>query len=38
LCAEEAGSGHYMPGQTASFIDVLPGPRGVSLCECFHVL
>lgn len=24
LFAEEGGSGHYMPGQTASFIDVLP--------------
>lgn len=23
--AEEGGSGHYMPGSTASFIDVLPG-------------
>jgi hypothetical protein len=25
LRAEEGGSGHYMPGGTASFIDVLPG-------------
>lgn len=25
LHAEEAGSGHYMPGGSASFIDALPG-------------
>jgi hypothetical protein len=23
-CAEEAGSGHYLPGATSSFIDMLP--------------
>jgi hypothetical protein len=28
-CAEEAGSGHYLPGTTASFIDMLPD-RGTS--------
>jgi hypothetical protein len=25
--AEEAGSGHYLPGTTASFIDMLPDRR-----------
>lgn len=28
LRAEEAGSGHYLPGATASFIDVPPGKEG----------
>jgi len=28
-CAEEAGSGHYLPGATSSFIDMLPD-RGTS--------
>src|SRR6202165_4682895 len=28
-CAEEAGSGHYQPGATSSFIDMLPD-RGTS--------
>jgi len=28
-CAEEGGSGHYQPGTTASFIDMLPD-RGTS--------
>jgi hypothetical protein len=28
-CAEEAGSGHYLPGTSASFIDMLPD-RGTS--------
>jgi hypothetical protein len=29
--AEEAASGHYMPGATASFIDALPGKPGLAL-------
>jgi hypothetical protein len=28
-CAEEGGSGHYQPGATSSFIDMLPD-RGTS--------
>jgi len=28
-CAEEGGSGHYLPGATSSFIDMLPD-RGTS--------
>jgi hypothetical protein len=28
--AEEGGSGHYMPGMTASFIDALPGKPGLA--------
>jgi hypothetical protein len=28
-CAEEAGTGHYLPGATSSFIDMLPD-RGTS--------
>lgn len=31
--AEEAGSGHYMPGATASFIDALPGRPGPALLD-----
>ncbi|MCB1125262.1 MAG: transporter [Verrucomicrobiae bacterium] len=30
LRAEEGGSGHYMPGATASFIDALPGRTSVA--------
>ncbi len=29
LRAEEGGSGHYLPGTTASFIDVLPGKEAL---------
>jgi len=34
-CAEEGGSGHYMPGASASFIDTLPGKPGLALANYF---
>ncbi|MHC1727241.1 MAG: transporter [Syntrophobacteraceae bacterium] len=33
--AEEAGSGHYMPGATASFIDALPGREAFAYLNAF---
>src|SRR5579864_6994776 len=33
--AEEAGSGHYLPGATASFIDVLPGREALAYMNAF---
>ncbi len=33
--AEEGGSGHYMPGATASFIDALPGKPGPAVANFF---
>ena len=37
LCgyAEEAGSGHYLPGATASFIDALPGKEAFAYVNAF---
>ena len=35
LIAEEGGSGHYSPGQTASFIDALPGYPSLALVNYF---
>src|SRR5262249_34392561 len=37
LCAraEEAGSGHYLPGAAASFIDALPGRPGLAVANYF---
>ena len=35
LPAEEGGSGHYMPGSAASFIDALPGRPSVSVVDFF---
>jgi hypothetical protein len=35
LRAEEAGSGHYLPGATASFIDVPPGKEGLIYVNAF---
>ena len=32
---EEAGSGHYMPGATASFVDALPGKPGLAVANFF---
>jgi len=34
--AEEGGSGHYMPGATASFIDTLPGKPGLAVANFFN--
>lgn len=34
--AEEGGSGHYMPGAAASFIDVLPGKPGLAIANFFN--
>jgi len=34
--AEEGGSGHYMPGGAASFIDVLPGKPGLGIANFFN--
>lgn len=31
--AEEGGAGHYVPGQTASFIDTLPGQPGWAIAD-----
>lgn len=33
--AEEGGSGHYMPGGTASFIDMLPSKPGLAIANYF---
>lgn len=33
--AEEGGSGHYMPGAAASFIDALPGRPGLAVFDFF---
>jgi hypothetical protein len=33
--AEEGGSGHYMPGGAASFIDALPGKPGLAIANYF---
>jgi hypothetical protein len=33
--AEEAGSGHYLPGATASFIDALPGKEAFAYVNAF---
>jgi len=33
--AEEGGSGHYMPGGAASFIDTLPGKPGLAIANYF---
>jgi hypothetical protein len=33
--AEEAGSGHYLPGATASFIDALPGQEAFAYVNAF---
>ena len=35
LRAEEGGSGHYMPGATASFIDAFPGRTGLAVVPQF---
>jgi hypothetical protein len=35
LHAEEAGSGHYLPGATASFIDTLPGKEAFAYVNAF---
>ena len=35
LHAEEAGSGHYLPGATASFIDALPGKEAFAYVNAF---
>ncbi len=34
--AEEGGSGHYMPGGNASFIDTLPGKPGWAVADFFN--
>ena len=34
--AEEGGSGHYMPGAAASFIDTLPGKPGLAVANFFN--
>ena len=34
--AEEGGSGHYMPGAAASFIDTLPGKSGLAIANFFN--
>jgi hypothetical protein len=33
--AEEGGSGHYMPGGTASFVDALPAKPGLAVANYF---
>lgn len=33
--AEESGSGHYLPGATASFIDALPGREALAYVNAF---
>jgi len=35
LRAEEGGSGHYLPGATASFIDALPGREALAYLNAF---
>jgi hypothetical protein len=34
--AEEGGSGHYLPGGAASFIDTLPGKPGLAIANYFN--
>ena len=34
--AEEGGSGHYIPGAMASFIDTLPGKPGLAVANYFN--
>ena len=34
--AEESGSGHYMPGGAASFVDGLPGKPGLAIANYFN--
>jgi hypothetical protein len=34
--AEEGGSGHYIPGAAASFIDTLPGKPGLAVANYFN--
>jgi hypothetical protein len=34
--AEEGGSGHYLPGGAASFIDTLPGKPGLAVANFFN--
>ncbi len=34
--AEEGGSGHYMPGAAASFMDTLPGKPGLAIANFFN--
>jgi hypothetical protein len=34
--AEEGGSGHYMPGAAADFIDTLPGKPGLAVANFFN--
>ena len=34
--AEEGGSGHYLPGATASFIDMLPDKPGLGVANFFN--
>jgi hypothetical protein len=34
--AEEGGSGHYLPGGAASFIDALPGKPGLAVANFFN--
>ncbi len=34
--AEEGGSGHYMPGAAASFMDTLPGKPGLAIANYFN--
>jgi hypothetical protein len=35
LWAEEGGSGHYVPGATASFIDALPGKPALVIADAY---
>ena len=35
LRAEEGGTGHYMPGATASFVDAFPGRTGLAVVPTF---
>jgi len=37
LKSEEGGSGHYLPGGAASFIDALPGRPGLAVFDFFAV-
>ncbi len=34
--SEEGGSGHYMPGANASFVDTLPGKPGLAVANFFN--
>ena len=38
LHAEQSGSGHYMPGATATFIDASPGQPGWVVEKYIHEL